>query len=85
MNLSVHMLLGAYYEYAGWAEPVTQHGVSDPRFYSTAPATALFNAASNPFIRKFVRQYRHSHHEHFIDPRHIGSTILWTVFLGFHR
>ena len=55
MNLSVHTLLGACYEPAGWAEPVTQHGVSYSRFYSTAPAPALYNAASDPFIRKFVR------------------------------
>lgn len=74
MNLSVHTLLGACYEPAGLTEPVTQYGVSYSRFYFTAPASALFNAASDPFIRKFVRFCNHSHHEHFIDSRHISST-----------
>ena len=74
MNLSVHMLLGACYEPAGWTEPVTQYGVSYSRFYSTAPASVLYNTASDSFIRKFVRWYNHSHHEHFIDSRHIRST-----------
>lgn len=36
-----------------------------------------------PLLHRFVSQSRHTHHRHFIDPRHIGHTIhLWTAFVA---
>ena len=37
----------------------------------------------DPYIQRFISGFAspHTHHEHFIDPRHIDSTIhLWTAF-----
>lgn len=35
----------------------------------------------DPYFRKFVRPFGHSHHRYFLDPRHIGHTThLWAAF-----
>ena len=44
--------------------------------------TFLCSRTIGPYIRGFVRRFRHSHHMHFIVPRPIGYTVhLWTVFV----
>ena len=44
--------------------------------------TFLHGLLLDPYIRKFVRHFCHSHHGYFIDPRHISATIhRWTAFV----
>lgn len=42
----------------------------------------LHDTFLDPYIRRFVRPFGHSHHRYFIDPRHIGDTShLWDAFV----
>lgn len=42
----------------------------------------LYVDSLDPFLRKFVSLFRHSHHGRIIDPRPIGGTVhLWTAFV----
>ena len=35
-----------------------------------------------PYIRRFVSPFGHSHHGYFVDPRPIGDTVhLWAAFV----
>ena len=91
--LSVHMLLGAYCEPASLKVPAgflfrtlwifrscTLLIHTDCRLIGRC--TFLCTLCLDSYIRKFVRHLCHSHHEHFVDPRHIGYTLhLWSAFV----
>ena len=86
--LSVHIPLGACSKPVSLDAPVTHHGVSYERFllhHTNCDSNTSMHFCMlldiDPYIRKFVSTFVHSHLEHFIDPRHIGNTIhLWTAF-----
>lgn len=48
----------------------------------STPDTFLYRPIIDPYIRSFVRRFRHSYRIHFIDLRHIGyAAHLWAVFV----
>ena len=91
--LSVHIYLGAllWSWQLGSACNTARYFISEnftlPHCRCSLTAcTFLCSRIIDPYIRRFVRCFHHSHHIYFIDPRHIGSTIhLWTAFVeNFH-
>ena len=90
--LSLHMHLGVCFKPDSLAMPVTLQGISYQLIllYLTVAALAvctfLCSHVIDPYIRRLVRRFRHSHHMHFIDPRPIGYTVhLWTDFVPLPR
>ncbi len=65
----------------------TMSNLTLPHCRRTLRTTHFYALLSlDPYIRRLVRRYRHSHHIHFIDPRPIGYTIhLWTAFVPLAR
>ena len=87
--LSVHIYLGALLW--SWqldnACNIVRYFISEnltlPHCHcSKAVCTFLCSRVLDPYIRRFVRYFNHSHHIYFIDPRPMGYTIhLWTAFV----
>lgn len=58
--------------------------LTKPHLRSTKAACAFLHSCRiDPYIRKFVNIYVHTHHGQFINHRLIGyTTYLWTAFVS---